>query len=207
MDMLPPPGAMLGIPKYTSWYPGQEETFLRVLDWFHGPRRFLGLSVPAGAGKSLTAIAVAKLLGTRTCILTVTKGLQEQYLRDVTPLGGVNMMGRNNYPCALVPGLTAEEGPCRDGLSCSFRDSDCPYYQQLARATVAPIVVTNYAYYLAQTRFSSGLGDFNLLVLDESHLIFGALGNHLSIHLSRLDIEPMGITFPQQNGRVTWILD
>jgi len=199
MTSLPPPGVMLGIPKYTSWYPGQKETFLCVVDWFHGSRRFLGLSVPAGAGKSLTAIMVAKLLNTRACFLTVTKGLQEQYLKDIAPLGGVNIMGRNNYLCALVPGLTTEEGPCRDGLSCSFRDNDCSYYQQLARATVAPIVVTNYAYYLAQTRFSSGLGDFGLLVLDESHLTFGALENHLSIRLSHLDVESMGIAFPQQN--------
>jgi len=196
---LPSPGTLLGIPRFSNWYPGQEDAFQHVIGWYQGPRRFLGLSLPAGSGKSIVSVMTARLLGTRTCILTVTKGLQEQYLEDITPLGGVNMMGRNNYPCALVPGLTAEEGPCRDGLSCSFRDNDCPYYQQLARATVAPIVVTNYAYYLAQTRFSSGLGEFDLLVCDEGHLIFGALENHLSIHLSRLDIEPMGIAFPQQN--------
>jgi len=199
MTPLPSPGTLLGIPRFSSWYPGQEDVFQFIVDWYTGPRRFLGLSLPAGSGKSLTAILASKLLGARTCILTITKGLQEQYLRDISPLGGVNMMGRNNYPCALVPGLSAEDGPCRDGLSCSFRDNDCPYYQQLARAITAPIVVTNYAYYLAQTSFGSGLGDFDLLVEDESHLVFGALENHLSIRISRLEVEPMGITFPKQD--------
>ena len=163
---LPSPGTLLGIPnRFSSWYEGQEEVFRLVLDWYHGNNhRFLGLSISAGAGKSLNAILAAKLLGVRTCILTATKGLQNQYRSDFEQIGVINMVGRNNFNCTLVPGLTADDGPCHEGFSCSFRNSDCPYYQQLARAMSANIVVTNYAYYLAQTRFSTGLGEFGLLV-------------------------------------------
>jgi Rad3-related DNA helicase len=57
-------------------------------------------------------------------------------------------------------------------------------------------VITNYAYYLAQTRYSSGLGEFGLLVADEASQVFGALENHLTVYLDRMAIEPLGLQFP-----------
>lgn len=203
--MLPSPGSLLGIDRFLEWYPGQEDVFRRILDWYQrSDKRFLGLSVAAGSGKSVNAFLAAKLLGVRTCILTATKGLQDQYMRDVSLLGGVQVKGRNNFPCTLAPTLTCDDGPCHDGMSCGFRQSGCPYYDQLNRAVNANIVVTNYAYYLAQSHFSTGLGDFGLLVLDEAHLAFGALENHLSVYLHRDEVEHMGIAMPRQSQE--WIL-
>jgi len=195
---LPSPNHLLGVHKYESWYPGQESVFRRIVDWHHGSQRFLGLSVAAGSGKSLNAILAAKMLGVRTCILTATKGLQDQYMQDVSQVGGVNVKGRNNFKCTLVPTLTCDDGPCHEGVSCSYRQSGCPYYEQLDKALSSNLVVTNYAYYLAQTQFGSGLGEFGLLVCDEGHLAFGALENHLGIHLSHMDVEHMGISMPRR---------
>jgi Rad3-related DNA helicase len=194
---LPPPGTLLGLKdsQFLSWYPGQQDAFSRLMDWYHSPTRFLGLSQPTGGGKSILAVLLAKMSGTRTCILTATKGLQEQLSRD---FGNISVLvkGQNNFRCTLVPTLTAEEGPCHEGLSCSFRPSNCPYRNQLQQAIDSPLVITNYAYYLAQTRFSSGLGEFGILILDESHLAFSALENHLTIFLPRMDIESQGLEFP-----------
>lgn len=198
------PSELLNVPRFSSWYPGQDEVFQRVLSWYRGPHRFLGLSAPAGSGKSLIAILAAKSSGVRTCILTATKGLQDQYMRDVAVVGGVNVKGRNNFPCVLVRGLTADDGPCHAGQPCSYRGGGCPYYDQLARALSSGLVVTNYAYYLAQTNFSTGLGDFGLLVLDEATLVFGALENHLGIELSRTSVELLGLSFPI--GDLDWPL-
>ncbi len=225
--MLPPPSQLLGIGRFFNWYPGQELVVSQALSWYYDSDpnryrppsvnkegnfmpvmvgddtsapsvRFLGLSVPTGAGKSLVAILLAKLTNSRIIILTATKGLQQQIMSDFACLGVINAVGQNNFMCVTVPELRVDEAPCHEGMSCSLRDSGCAYYDQLRHAISAKIVVTNYAYYLAQTRFSSGLGAVDLLVLDESHLAFSALENHLSVTLSRLELEPLGIRLLRQ---------
>jgi len=158
------------------------------------------MSIPTGSGKSLDALLLSKLSEARTVILTATKGLQQQYNRDTKQLGGAVVVGQNNFPCILVNDrLTADEGPCHDGIPCAVREQ-CPYRVQLKKALDAKLVITNYAYWLAQTNFSSGLGDFGLLIADESHSVFGAMENYLTIFLSRLDIKTLGIDFPAVDG-------
>lgn len=195
---LPAPTHLLGVPGYMFWYPGQEASFKKIMDWVPDSSRFLGVAAPTGSGKSMLALLVAKMTGARTLIVTATKGLQNQYIREAQNIGGVNVVGQNNFPCNLVPSLRADEGPCHEGTSCPLRSADgCPYQSQLRTALRSRIVITNYAYYLAQTNYSSGLGDFGLVVLDEAHMAFSAMENYLTIYISKLDIEPMGVFFPK----------
>lgn len=197
MTGLPSPSVLLGVPNFGSWFPGQEDAFAKMISWFHSPARFLGAAIPTGGGKTLDALLLAKLSGVRVGILTATKGLQTQYLRDATALGGVEVKGQNNFRCTLVPTLNADEGPCHEGMPCAYsRSGGCAYREQLKKALDAQIVITNYAYYLAQTRYSSGLGEFGLVVLDEGHSAFGALENHLTVYLDRMSIESLGLQFP-----------
>jgi len=193
---LPSPSQLLGTGDFSSWYPGQEELLEQSLDWYYSPTRFLGLSVPTGSGKSLSSLLLAKLSEARTVVLTATKGLQQQYQAMARDVGGAVVVGQNNFQCILANGLTADEGPCHDGLPCAVREQ-CPYRVQLKKALDSNLVITNYAYWLAQTNFSSGLGDFGLMICDEGHSVFGAMENHLTIFISRLDIQPIGINFPQ----------
>jgi len=193
---LPSPSQLLGTGDFSSWYLGQEELLERSLDWYYSPARFLGLSVSTGSGKSLSSLLLAKLSEARTVVLTATKGLQQQYLDMAKDVGGVVVKGQNNFPCILVNNLTADEGPCHDGLPCAVREQ-CPYRVQLKNALDSNLVITNYAYWLAQTNFSSGLGDFGLMICDEGHSVFGAMENYLTIFLSRLGIQPIGISFPE----------
>ncbi len=201
---LPAPSILLGLDRFPAWYPGQEEAFSAMMDWYYGSKRFCGLAAPTGTGKTMLALLVARLSRARTVILTSSKGLMEQYLRDAAPLGGVTVKGQGNFPCPLIPGITAEEGPCHEGYPCDFRPVGCPYRSQLNDALRAPIVVSNYAYWLAQTRFSSGLGAVDLLVMDEGHLAFGALESHLTIRLFPYDLEPLGMAFPAPATRGDW---
>ena len=196
---LPPPSQLLGAGDFTSWYPGQEDLLTQSLDWFYSPARFLGMSIPTGSGKSLSSLLLAKLSEARTVVLTATKGLQSQYQAMARDVGGVVVVGQNNFPCILVNNLTADEGPCHDGLPCAVREQ-CPYRIQLKRALDAKLVIANYAYWLAQTNFSSGLGEFGLMVCDEGHSCFGAMENYLTIFLPKLDIQPIGIDFPNVEG-------
>jgi len=199
MTSLPPPGVLLGLEdsQFSSWYPGQMEAFQTSIDWFYSPTRFLGLSLPTGSGKSVLSVLLAKMSNSRTCILTATKGLQNQLMADFGSIATV-VMGQNNFRCTLVPPLRADEGPCHEGMPCPYiKSGGCPYREQLKRAMESQIVITNYAYYLAQTRYGGGLGDFGLLILDEGHMAFGALENHLTISLNRMDVESVGLRFPE----------
>ena len=164
MTGLPSPSVLLGVPGFVEWYPGQQDAFEKSIDWFHSPARFLGLSLPTGSGKSCISVLIAKMSGARACILTATKGLQDQLMRDFGSIASV-VKGQNNFRCTLVPTLNADEGPCHDGMLCAYsRSGGCAYREQLKKALDAQIVITNYAYYLAQTRYSSGLGEFGLVV-------------------------------------------
>lgn len=195
---LPPPSRLMGLveSKYDFWFPGQEDLFKRCLDWYYSPARFLGMAVSAGSGKSITALLLARFSGVRTVIITNSKGLQRQYEADAAPVGGVIVIGQNNFQCLLNPILRADEGPCHDGTPCPDRES-CPYRIQLAKALRAKIIITNYPYWLAQTNYSSGLGEIGLVIADEAHDLFpGALDSFLTVYLNRMDLEPCGVSFP-----------
>lgn len=197
MTTLPPPGVLLGLDRYFEWRSGQNAVFDKMLSWFHSDTRFLCAAIPAGHGKSLSALLLAKLTGTRTIILTHSIGLMQQYAEDSKSIGGTLVKGQNNFKCLRSPTLTVEQGPCHDGSVCLQR-VDCPYQVQLQKALHSQIVISNYAYYLAQTNYSQGLGDFQLMTCDESTTpAFGALENFLSVHISSFEIKELPFTFPQ----------
>lgn len=189
------PSDLLGSGYFSQWYPGQRDLLLECLSWFYSPSQFLGVSVPTGMGKSLSALLLSKVVGVRTVILTATKGLAQQYLTDCRELGGVEAKGRNNFPCLLDANTTAEDGVCNLGLVCDLRD-ECPYRVQLEAARKSNLVITNYAYWLAQTNYTDGLGSAGLLICDEAHLAFGALESFLTVYIARSEIQPLGISFP-----------
>jgi len=62
-------------PKFSSFREAQTEALYHTL---HSLSRFRALALPVGSGKSLFAMLLAKHFN-RTAILTVTKGLQQQY--------------------------------------------------------------------------------------------------------------------------------
>jgi len=143
---LPSPSVLLGVLGFNAWFPGQADAFSKIMDWYYSPARFLGVSLPTGGGKSCLSMLVAKMTDTRTCILTATKGLQDQLMGDFGSIATL-MKGQNNFQCALVPSLRADEAPCHDGLPCPFpRSGGCPYRDQLKRALDSKIVITKYAY-------------------------------------------------------------
>lgn len=197
MAVLPPPSSIIGISKFDRWYPNQDRVFSDVLSWLSSSQRFLGLSLPTGAGKSLLSVLSAHSSGRRAVILTATKGLQAQIGRDFSDLV-VDIRGQNSFQCLLSDGemIMADEGPCHQGFQCQYKASGCPYYDRLRKALRSQVVVTNYAYYLVQHRYSTGLGDISLLILDEAHLALSALESMLAVYVDKAEIESMGAYFP-----------
>ncbi len=190
----------LGFPeRFEGWRKHQDDA---ILDLASSDRRFLGLVAPTGSGKSLTYMAYARLADFgRVCVLTSTRALQDQLGRDFEEL---DIRGQANYPCVVAddPETTVAEGACHFGVVCDKRDHwvtdesgekvlveghGCDYYDRLKEARRAPIVVTNYSFWLASNRYSGGLGQFDLLVCDEADAAEVELAGFLSFHLGARD--------------------
>lgn len=130
---------------------------------------------------SALGVAVARLLGLSTLILTGTKALQAAY--GISPTSIPMVTGRPNHRCYLIPGIMANEGPCRIGFECPHRHGSCPYFQQRDRGLEADIVVANYAVALVDPEGSLFEGR-DLIICDEAHLLESQLAEHLGIELS-----------------------
>jgi len=218
---LPPPTAFGLPPTFAQWRQDQVEALSLILD---SPTRYVALTMPTGAGKSLCYIAAAVLSGKRTVILTSTKGLQDQLSFDYGDLS-VDVRGQGSYPClGVAPGQVLEdfaphkvddpaylpmcdEGPCHAGVVCSLKMGGCLYYDHYRKALTSNVVITNYAYWLAQHRYGDGMGKVDLLILDEAHEAEMELAGSLTIQLPRYELQLAGVTTPDQNATLSQMRD
>lgn len=185
-------------PKFQSYRETQIEAVHHVLN---SDKRFNPLCIPVGGGKSLIAATLAKHFD-RTAILTVTKGLMDQYNSDFNSSGLVSIKGRQNFVCDVADN-------CKLGshLRCSSqRDDRCPYVQKYNEAKASDYLVTNYAYWLAVANKGQGLGNFDCLILDEAHSAASALSSFLDFHISEAEVERFTLPPPKLNGEdlPTW---
>ena len=131
-------------PQFTDWRANQAE----ACDLMLSPvPRFTMAVCPTGFGKSLTYMAAALISGRRTVILTSTKGLQTQLIREFGSIDGIlEIKGRGNYPCRLNTKVNCDVGLCAFGVQCSFREEGgCTYYD-LVRKAKSPdtrVLITN----------------------------------------------------------------
>ena len=212
---LPAPAA-LGLPaKFREWRPHQAEA---VLDAGSCDTRFCVITAPTGSGKTGIYMALRGLLdGPRTAILTSTKALQQQLRAEFGGAGLADVRGANAYPCralmatgeysrfrdgsrwagpahAPVRWQGCDEGPCHHGMDCTLRRDGCDYYDAVRKALKAPVVSTNYSYWLHRHAHvpDPGLGAFDLLVCDEAHTADAQLANFLTARLASDEIDLAG---------------
>lgn len=194
----------LGFPSqlFPTWRKYQREAARCIYDALtpHGIEpddRTVVLEAPTGAGKSVTAVAVAKLLAKDlgappALILVATKVLADQYENSLPDMVAV-IKGRSNYPCRIWPKLNAGIAPCdtqkgrkgRKRTVCKYKStSKCPYYAAKQTALMAPIAVTNYQYALNELNY---VGKFQrpFLILDEAHRVEAQLMMWVAIGISR----------------------
>ena len=183
----------LGLPsKYAEWRKGQDRAF-DFLTTDTGKTKVAAL--PTGVGKSLLAMAHAKWMRQPAVILTSTKALQSQYMRDFAGTGLVTVKGMSNYPCRLWqesrPDTTVgcDLGPCLEGESCDYRTVGCAYYDAVAMARNAPIVVTNYAFWFtAASMGTQPLGPRPLVICDEAHAAIEELSRFVGVEFAGSEI-------------------
>jgi len=177
----------LGLPpKFAQWRPGQYEATIQAVS---SDRQFIAAPLTTGGGKSGMAVCTAILLGGRTVIVTSTKGLEDQY-QEFAGCGLVDFRGRQNYDCL-------SHGTCSDGrlAGCSHAQkspdspADCPYIIDRETFLGAQITSTNYACYFANVMHGEGMGNIDLLILDEAHNALEELAKALTIVLEYSSIE------------------
>lgn len=205
MRRLPRPED-IGLPeKFREWRPHQAEA---ILDLYGSEKRFSALVAPTGSGKSATYFAYALLAGGRTCILTSSRALQTQLVRDFGGLKGfADVRGQANYPCHEFAdlGITVAEAPCHGGMHCPQRDRGCAYYDAVRQASRAEIVVTNYAFWLTHGVGGPGIGSFDTLVMDECVLAADELAGFLSVGITDKDAgELLGSMQVEHEGWSGW---
>jgi ATP-dependent DNA helicase DinG len=201
----------LGLPeKFASFRPEQVEAVDAILNT---PKRFYGAALPTGAGKTLIAAAAARASGLRTVILTGTKGLQDQYLRDFTESGLIDIRGTSNYTCKAM------NVNCRMGQSAGCplcTGGGCTYKQRLQEARGADLVITNYDYWVAVNKFGNGLdkppefeGDepkpVEMLIMDESHGAFERLGGALKVSIKESVLIAADLDYAKTDDLKTWV--
>jgi len=175
-DACLPPPTTFGLPEqFSDWRPHQDLAAMAV---YESTSPATAVVAPTGFGKSPAAVAIVGMLqaakpGARAAYLTETKGLQAQLLADFSEIGMTDVRGQGNYECLYLReqegrSERCDSGPCHAGVECAIKVAGCTYYDAFRRAETAGLVLTNYDYWLNIHR-EKGLGEFDLLVLDEAH--------------------------------------
>jgi ATP-dependent DNA helicase DinG len=180
------------LPKFQSWRPGQTLAINRGLTSL---KRFIAHSMPVGEGKSGYYIAHALLAAKRACILTSSKALQTQLQDDFSCVGLVDMRGRNNYPCSHPDCHT---GTCEEGQY--YKCDSCPYEDARNEAMSASLVVTNYSYFMLSSLYGRGLGEFDMLILDEAHSSDEEVCSAASIDVTFAEANKIGQRLPHEDS-------
>lgn len=175
----------------------QLETVSEIADAVNQGYKYIVLEAGTGTGKSAIAATLAGMSDS-SYILTITKQLQDQYLRDFNDISLVK--GRMNFKCLHYLNKSCSEGKCiAEGFECRFSlknrkneirpDNTCPYYYQKYLALNAKTVISNYYYMFLELNY---VGDFqkrNLLIFDEAHNLESVLMDELTLEFSKSDLK------------------
>ena len=178
-------------PEYRSNPTTGEPVQLQAIEFaMECDKRFCGMCVPTGVGKSLIAVSVTKIMGLRTVVLTGTVSLQDQYMTSFNRYGMVEIKGRSRYECGDYPDLDCFGGASMGCRYCGGKG--CEYERARDVARNAQLVSTNYTYWMTINDKANGLertdkdaeiygeNPIEMLVLDEGHSAHSWLESYLS---------------------------
>lgn len=212
-----PPPREFGLPaQYSEWRVNQYDAVERILT---STRRFVVICAPTGYGKSLVVAATAIMSGQRTAVLTMTKGLQDQYQRELSEVFA-DIRGLANYTCPVAQELgvradtTVADAPCQCGYTCMLKQSGgCTYYDTYRQAQAADALCANYQCWMYDGRKDSGqAGDLlsggedgrrvGILFCDEAHDAASAISMFVGEDLSRRECLELHMPWPDSGMTV-----
>lgn len=213
MSYTPSPAEFGAPSKYVEWRDGQDNLFWDILD---SKTRFSIHNAPTGMGKTVAYISAALAQGKRVVVITESKALQDQIAKDFGCIGLFDMRGLQNFIChAMAEGgeyekmwskkwgkPTCDIGPCTGGIRCDLKDNGCDYFDAYRRACKERLVSTNYAYWIAINKYGQGIGDFDILVLDECHEAMQQLSSAMSVEFNAKDFKELKTKPPKLDAKM-----
>lgn len=188
-----PSPSELGLPeRFTDWRMNQEQAISNVVS---NTKRSTVICAPTGFGKEVLCVASAIMSGKPTCIVTASRGLEDQYYNTYKEIGMVDLRGRDNYICTLKDD---ERFTCSDGYNarCPYKGTImCPSSQAEMRAATSNLVVTNYDKWTSARRFGQGFEHIQHVIFDEGHNAPEALARAMQVELGHKEIETLGVEF------------
>lgn len=198
--LIPTPQALGFPPKFDAWRPNQVEALRLMLS---SRKRVKAPEAPTGFGKTAVYVAYALITRQPTAFVTESLGLMAQLMGDFESVGMVEIKGKRRYPCDLKPEYT-----CEDGIAarCPKRGSiACPLSHAEFRASVSPLVVTNYDKWTSARKFGQGWTHITQVVFDEGHLAVEALARAMQVVLSAKETtETLKLDLPESEEMVDW---
>jgi Rad3-related DNA helicase len=182
--------------------PQQDRALQAIDNGYKKSKRVMLLELPTGSGKSPICFAAAKHASylRRTedydpgaYILTVSKLLTQQYMRDFADMGLAEMRGQANYPCVGL-NIPVEDGGCSIGSQ--LHDGPCgmcPYRSAKEQFCHSKYGVTNFAYFINETRHVGNLKPRRCLLIDECHNTEKEILNFADIQLTTRRAQEVGV--------------
>lgn len=134
---------------------------------------FFVIEAPTGVGKSPIAQSIGMTVDD-AFLLTVTKQLQDQYIKDFGSRKVVSLKGKVNYQCNIKDGLNVECGPCtvdKDLLKDCKKNRVCSYYNQREKTLAAQIAVLSIPFFLFSTTCGKYFKPRDTIIVDECHML------------------------------------
>lgn len=164
-------------------------------------KRIVACGMPTGTGKSLTYMAAAIKSGVATCIVTNSRGLQDQLMDDFSEVGLVDIRGKRNYQCDMRDDYSCEEG---HAARCPYKGTvACSLSQAEMRAATSKLVVTNYDKWTSARKYGQGMQHFQQVIFDEGHVMYDALAKTMQVELNSKEVEDtLKIDFPNSSSAI-----
>ena len=197
---------------------GQFEVISEISKAIDDGYKYIVLEAGTGTGKSVIAATLAKMYSP-AFILTMTKQLQDQYLKDFEKEGFTLVKGRNNFFCKEKEIYSGEDIRCNHGtckerfafrckhkfisleydadttLERAFRnnywksDIHCNYLEQKVDGINADVVIANYDYGMLELNYVHDFIKRKLLILDEAHNLENKIMSFIELEIDRNQLE------------------
>jgi ATP-dependent DNA helicase DinG len=159
-----------------------------VMDAYEQGAEIVMLDAPVGAGKTLIAEMVRRLLAVKKATY-ICSGLelQDQFVRD---FGGAVLKGKANYPTKLGPSWVTC-GDCT-GKECGWCPTfgECTYQEAKRLALISPLAVLNTSYFL---RFKQRGFVRELVTIDECDTLESIVMGTYEMYVSEKMMGEMGV--------------
>jgi ATP-dependent DNA helicase DinG len=181
--------------------PQQEEILDFITKSIESKKKFIMVDAPTGVGKSYAAVMIAdwyrKTINkkARVDILTNTKLLQDQYVRDFS--FAANLKGKNNYWCRkqnMDCGNASILNKAND-KKCEM----CPYKIAQGHFVRSPLSLTNFHLITSYAMYSPDLlaeRNSKLLIIDEAHAFEEAFCDFIASAFSERSLKQHNIWQP-----------